>query len=473
MDDARKSVHGFGVDEDFQFHEVGGAVACAFVIHGAVAAGEGFDFVVEVHEDFVEGDEGGDHDAAGVDRLRVVHGAAFFHHELHHVADVFVGDHDEAFDDGFADFLDDAHVGEVGWVIDFQAFAVGADDFVDDARVGGDDVHVVFAAEAFLDDFHVEESEEAAAEAEAEGDGAFGLEDEGGVVDLEFAHGGFEVLEVRGVDRVNPAEDHGVDFLEARESFGGRAFRVGQGVADFDFGGGFDICDEVADIPRVELGLREHFWGEDADLFDFVVLVGGEEFNGLSWGGAAAENPHVADDAAVAVEDAVEDEGAEGVVALFRRGDAGDDRFQNVFDADACFGAARDGIFAGDGEEVFDLLADGFDIGVWEVDFVDDGDDYEVVFRSQVDIGNCLRFNALGCIHDEDRAFASGEAAGDFIRKVHMARGIQQIEAIVFAVLRVVFHGDGVGFDGDAPLPFEVHGIQELVLFFPFGDRSR
>ena len=58
---------------------------------------------------------------------------------------------------------------------------------VDDAGIGGDDVHAVFAAEAFLDDFEMEEAEEAAAEAKAQGDGAFGLIDEGGVVELELA----------------------------------------------------------------------------------------------------------------------------------------------------------------------------------------------------------------------------------------------------------------------------------------------
>ena len=41
---------------------------------------------------------------------------------------------------------------------------------------GGDDVHVELAVEALLHDFHVEQSEETAAEAEAEGNGTFGRE---------------------------------------------------------------------------------------------------------------------------------------------------------------------------------------------------------------------------------------------------------------------------------------------------------
>ena len=77
--------------------------------------------------------------------------------------------------------------GQNGRIVDLDPLAVGFDDFVDDAGIGRDDVHVVLAPQALLDDFHVQETQEAAAESEAEGDGAFGLEDEGGVVELELA----------------------------------------------------------------------------------------------------------------------------------------------------------------------------------------------------------------------------------------------------------------------------------------------
>ncbi len=91
---------------------------------------------------------------------------------------------------------------------------------VDDRRIRGDDVHVVLAPEPLLDDLHVQQAEEAAAEAEAERDARFGLEDEGGVVELELAHRRLEVLEVGGVDRIDAAEDHRLDLLEAGQRLG-------------------------------------------------------------------------------------------------------------------------------------------------------------------------------------------------------------------------------------------------------------
>ncbi len=237
VDDGGEGFDGFGGDEHVHFDHVGGAVSGVFVVHGAVAFGHGFEAVVEVDEDVGEGDGGGEEDAEFVDGLGVLEVAAFFHDEFHGVADVFAGEHDEDADDGLADFFDDLLLGEVGGVVDDEFFAIGFGDLVDHGGVGGDDVHVELAAEAFLDDFHVEEAEEAAAEAEAEGGGGFGLEGEGGVVDLEFTHRDLEGLVVGGVDGVDAGEDHGADFFESGEGLGAGLVLVSDGVADFDFGG--------------------------------------------------------------------------------------------------------------------------------------------------------------------------------------------------------------------------------------------
>ncbi len=68
-----------------------------------------------------------------------------------------------------------------------------------------------------------------------------------------FADGGFEMLEVGGVDRINPAEHHRMDFLETGERLGRGIALVGDGVADLDVGGGLDVGDEIADVARVQV----------------------------------------------------------------------------------------------------------------------------------------------------------------------------------------------------------------------------
>ena len=51
-----------------------------------------------------------------------------------------------------------------------------------------------------------------------------------------------------------------------------------------------------------------------------------------------------------------------------------------------------------------------------------------------------------------------------------MARGVDQVQGIGPAVLRLVVQADGPGLDGDAPLPLQIHVVQQLGLHLPLGD---
>ena len=79
---------------------------------------------------------------------------------------------------GSSTFAISLWIGPARGIVDFDELAVGQRDLVAHAGSGGDEVEVVFAFEALLNDFHVEQAEESAAEAEAERDGGFRLEEE-------------------------------------------------------------------------------------------------------------------------------------------------------------------------------------------------------------------------------------------------------------------------------------------------------
>ena len=93
--------------------------------------------------------------------------------------------------------------------------AVGQHDLVLDRRRGGDEVQVELALQALLDDLHVEQAEEAAAEAEAERDRALRLVDEAGVVELQLLERVAQQRVVVAADRVEAGEDHGFGRLVA------------------------------------------------------------------------------------------------------------------------------------------------------------------------------------------------------------------------------------------------------------------
>ena len=87
-----------------------------------------------------------------------------------------------------------------------------------------------------------------------------------------------------------------------------------------------------------------------------------------------------------------------------------------------------------------------------------------------MDVRHRLRLHALGRIDDQDGSLTGGEAPGDLVGEVDVARGVHEVERVFLTILGPVLHGDRVGLDGDAALPLEVHGIEHLLLLVAVGD---
>ena len=86
--------------------------------------------------------------------------------------------------------------------------------------------------ETLGDDLEMQQTQEAAAEAEAERGGGFRFKREAGVVEAQSAHGFAQVFEVGGVDGEETAEHDGLRRFEAGKRFGARVLFVGDRVAD-------------------------------------------------------------------------------------------------------------------------------------------------------------------------------------------------------------------------------------------------
>ncbi len=112
----------------------------------------------------------------------------------------------------------------------------------------------------------------------------------------------------------------------------------------------------------------------------------------------------------------------------------------------------------------FDHLLRALDVGAGQVDLVDDGNDLQPVVDRDVGVGERLRLDALRRVNDQQRAFARGQRARDFVAEVDMAGRVDQVELVGLAVLRRIHHAHGVRLDGDAALALQVHRIQHLRL---------
>jgi hypothetical protein len=107
-----------------------------------------------------------------------------------------------------------------------------------------------------------------------------------------------------------------------------------------------------------------------------------------------------------------------------------------------------------------------------EIDFVDDGNDREIVLRREERVGDSLRLDALACIHHQQRAFASGKRARNFIGKIDVAGRVNQVELVLVSILRLVVKTNALGFDGDAALALEVHRVEHLRAHLPLAERT-
>jgi len=84
---------------------------------------------------------------------------------------------------------------------------------------GGDDIHVELTVEALLNDLHVEQSEESAAESESQRQRTLRLECQRRVVQLEFLQRRAQVFVLVGFDGIDAREDHRLHVLESGDRF--------------------------------------------------------------------------------------------------------------------------------------------------------------------------------------------------------------------------------------------------------------
>ena len=314
-------------------------------------------------------------------------------------------------------------IGPARRVIDLDHRPIREVNFVADAGRRGDEVEVELALQPLLDDLHVQQAEKAAPESEAERDRAFRLEEEGGVVELEF----FQSIAQQGVlvriDGIDAGEDHRLDLFKAGQGVGGGARVLGDGVADARVGDVLDGGDEEADFAGGELLDLDGLGGEHAHRLDVEDLVVPHEANLHALAHAAVNDAREHDHAAVRVEPRVENERLERCfrIALGRR-QAGDDGFENVGNALAGFGGDRNGAGRVEADGLLDHLLGAHDVGAGEVDFVDDGNDFEAVIDGEVGVGEGLGFDALGGIDNQERTFARGQRARDFVARSRRGR---------------------------------------------------
>ena len=212
---------------------------------------------------------------------------------------------------------------------------------------------------------------------------------------------------------------------------------VGNGVADARVGHGLDVGVQEADLPGAQLVARDGLGRLVAEPLHFKHLAVRPQTDLLALAQAAVQDARQNDHAAVGIEPGIEDQRAQGGirVALWRR-DQVHDGLEHVVDAGALLGAHQQRVARVEPDNLLDLLANALGLRGGQIDFVDYGDDFQVVVQRQVGIGERLRLHALGGVHHQQRALAGLQAARNLIGEIHVAGRIDEVELVGVAVAR-------------------------------------
>ena len=152
------------------------------------------------------------------------------------------------FGKGFFRQLNLHGIGVVQRRIDHQNLAVILCNAINNVGGGGDQIQIVFPLQPFLNDFHMQKTQKAAAETETKGDGTFQFISKRGVIELQLFQGFAQVLVFGTVSGVYAGEDHGLYGAVAGQGFGSTVFHCGDGITYLCVGNGFDGGGDITDF---------------------------------------------------------------------------------------------------------------------------------------------------------------------------------------------------------------------------------
>ena len=244
---------------------------------------------------------------------------------------------------------------------------------------------------------------------------------------------------------------------------------MGNRIADLHLARGLDTRNDVTHIPGTQFGTRHHLHLEHTDFIGIILFARIEELHFVALTDDAVHNLEVSDDAPEGVEHGVENQSLQrGFLLAHRMGDTLNDGGKNLFHAHARLARSADNLFTLAAQQLHDFIFHLIRIGTCHVTLVDDRNNLQIVFYRHVEVGYGLRLHALRGVHNEQRAFAGGNGARHLVGEIHVSRGVNQIQNILFLLIHIL-HLYGMAFDGDTPLFFKVHVIQHLSFSHLYG----
>ena len=181
---------------------------------------------------------------------------------------------------------------------------------------------------------------------------------------------------------------------------------------------------------------------------------------------AALKNTDVQNHTAIVVEVGVENQSFEFVaITLLRRRNAVDNCIKNLIDVFASFRGNLDDFRFVTAEQIHDFCRDARHVASRQIDLINHRNNFQILLECEINVCERLSLNTLRCIDDKNRAFNSLKTTGNLIRKINVARGVDEIQNMVLPV-----HVGWRELDSNTLLALKFHAIEELRFHLAFFD---
>ena len=200
---------------------------------------------------------------------------------------------------------------------------------------------------------------------------------------------------------------------------------MGNGIPHADIPHVFGPGNQVPHFAGGQFLFGESLKQQRAHFFHFILTAGGHEANFVPFADFPVKYSNQRHHAPVIVKTGIKNQRLQrGFRVAFRRGNALNDGLHHFIYSLAGLRTGEDDFLFVAANQFNNLMLNRIHLRVGEVNFIDDGNNHQIVINGLVQIGNGLCFHPLGRIHQQQCPFGRRQAAGDFVGKVHMPRGV-------------------------------------------------
>src|SRR5699024_6963343 len=232
-------------------------------------------------------------------------------------------------------------------------------------------------------------------------------------------------------DRKQSGIDHGLRVGVTGQWFVRALIRPGYGVTNLGLTHVFHAGNQIAHLAGAQALDWGGSWRDHAELENLQVDAGIHHADLLAWLQFAVDHTDVGHHAAVGVIDRVENHRARWRIrADFTAGCRNElrDFIQQLRYALAGIARYLEDFFGLDADNIRDFQRVLFWLRIRKVDLIEHWNDFQVIFHRHVQVRQGLCFDALRGIDKQNGSFARIQGAGDLIRKVHVAWGVNHLQ---------------------------------------------